>query len=71
MNLPQLKIEGRADGHWIVGLPNGFLDCGPYTSQSEAREAKRGIERFFRDELPGWEVDSEVAMGATMQRQLF
>jgi hypothetical protein len=45
-----LHIEHRTDGYWIVGLPAGFRDCGPYRTKQEATEAKRGIGRFFLDE---------------------
>jgi hypothetical protein len=45
-----LHIERRHDGWWITGLPPCFEDCGAYATRTEAREARRGIERFFRDE---------------------
>lgn len=47
-----MKLEKRADGWWITDCPHGIMDMGPYEKTAagvdEAREDKRGVERFIK-----------------------
>lgn len=44
-----LNLVRRADGWWVVGLPDAACpDCGPYVTKTEADEARRGLERTIR-----------------------
>jgi len=43
-----MEIVRREKRWWIVDMPDGLLDCGPYDSRAEAREERAGLERFIR-----------------------
>ena len=43
-----LTLEQRPDGWWIIGQPRGDLECGPYTTKTEAKTDLRGVERFYK-----------------------
>jgi hypothetical protein len=49
-----LKLTKRKDGWWITNFPEGFDECGPYTTKDEAAEDKRGLERT----LAHWEDEA-------------
>jgi hypothetical protein len=41
-----LTVERRADGWWIAGLEQAQ---GPYQTKAEAREERRGLQRYLRN----------------------
>ncbi len=57
----------RADGSWWVqGLPDA-PDCGPYDTQKDANDDRRGLERFYNVEA----ADIPDGPKQTMQLELF
>ena len=44
-----MKSEKRADGWWVVGLPDG-PECGPYDRKDEAESDRVGMTRFYQHE---------------------
>lgn len=52
-----MTTEPRADGWWVVGLPDDPNEegCGPYKTKAEAEEIRRGLERTYKHwEEPGF-----------------
>lgn len=45
---PRLTLDRRADGWAIAGLD---VELGPYATRAEADDDRRGLQRFYRDEL--------------------
>lgn len=44
----KLSIQQRADGWWLVNVPNHTCcEHGPYRTRREALEARDGTNRFF------------------------
>jgi hypothetical protein len=60
-----MKVGKQRDGWWILDLPAyrvdaaTFTSCGPYCTSAEADEARRGLERCYRDHPP----TSDAAVG--------
>lgn len=49
----KLRTKKRPDRYWITGLPEGNLR--PYDTAAEARDDRRGVERFLELwEKPGF-----------------
>ena len=52
-----MRTAKQSDGWWILDVPayqvDGatFTSCGPYATRAEADDDRRGLERFYRDEL--------------------
>jgi hypothetical protein len=46
MTTPTLKR--RSDCYWIVELPDGIPDHGPYDTKAEAESDRAGLARTFR-----------------------
>lgn len=50
-----MNLEQRADGWWIVGIPDSITECGPYSTKAEAEKTRRGLGEFFkRWQDPKW-----------------
>lgn len=55
-NKPKVKFtsERKEDKLWWVIDPTGQhleMDCGGYDSKDECETARRGLERFFNEEI--------------------
>ncbi len=45
-----MRLERRADGWWIVNIPdNSNPENGPYDRKAEAEDGRQGLTRFFTD----------------------
>lgn len=44
----EMELERRADGWWIVNVPDSVTECGPYDTKAEADEDRRGLRRTFQ-----------------------
>lgn len=50
-----MKTVKRSDGYWIVDVPDGVLEMGPYKTRKEADEDRKGVERTLANEhKPGY-----------------
>jgi len=49
----KMKIKKKTDGWWIVDVPEGVLEMGPYRTKSEANEDMRGVDRFLKADATG------------------
>jgi hypothetical protein len=45
-----VKLTKRPDGYWITDVPPGVEEMGPYATQAEAEDDRRGVQRTL-DEL--------------------
>lgn len=46
---PELRTVRRADGWFVVGLPNADApECGPYGTRAEADADRVGLQRTYR-----------------------
>ncbi|MEN6367719.1 MAG: hypothetical protein ABFC88_12985 [Thermoguttaceae bacterium] len=42
-----MKTKKCEDGWWVIDLPMGCDDCGPYPTKDAAEETMRGLKRTF------------------------
>lgn len=54
-----MKTIKKGDYWWVVDLPEGFEDCGPYNTKKEAEEDRKGMARCLEslDKRSFWTGD--------------
>jgi len=46
--MSEMKLRKRADGWWIINVPDTVTECGPYDTKPEAEEIRQGLARTFK-----------------------
>lgn len=45
-----METVKRSDGYWIIDVPEGVLEMGPYKTKQEAEDDRKGVERTLANE---------------------